>query len=237
MKMKHIIITGGSGGIGGAVAGRFLTKEWHVHLLLRSFKSPAVQEMMLHSNCSVYLSDPENNEQTLSTIQSIKNDGIVPDLVFHAAGTFLWDDGFPGEEKRPPVEVREILFRSNVKTKESIMKAIESVYTESLSAIEQAFIGSHAANFAVGGPERTGTYKEEAYVEMMSIVQTMAHNTLASGMYKHVFLFEPGLVNTDMAQRSFPEERIGFLIDWSTAPTPLQYAEEIFPDDFFTTRQ
>ncbi len=234
--MKHIVITGGSGGIGGAVAKRFIDKGWHVHLLLRSLKSPEVQEMMKHENVTVYESDPENKELTLSTIQSIKNSGIHIDFVFHCAGTFLWDDGYPGI-KRSSFEVREILFRANVKTKQSVVDAIESVYEDSLDSIEQAFIGSHAANFAPNGPERTGKYKEEEYVEMMSIVQKMAHNYMASEKYKNIFLFEPGLVNTLMAQAAFPEERIGFKIDWSTAPTPSEYAEEIFPESFFTARQ
>lgn len=234
--MKNIIITGGSGGIGGAVAHRFLEHGWHIHLLLRSLESDEIQQLMKRPNVSVYKSDPENKEITLSTIQSIKNSGIVPDFVFHSAGTFMWDDGYPGP-KRSSFEVKEILFKANVKTKESVVSAIESVYENSLSAIEQAFIGSHAANFAPDGPERAGKYKEEGYVDVTFIVQKMAHNIESSGKYRSIFLFEPGLVNTKMAQEAFPEERIGFKIDWSTVPTPTQYSEIIFPESFFTARQ
>ncbi len=234
---KQIIITGGSGGIGGAVARWFLDHGWYVHLLLRSFKSPDVQEMMKHENCTVYLSDPENYEQTLATIQNIKNGGNTINYVFHAAGTFLWDDGYPGKEKRPTLEVREILFRANVKTKESVLRAIELIYSSSLLNIEQGFVGSHAANFLPDSPERTGKYKEEEYVEVMSIVQKTAKNTFASGRYKNVSLFEPGLVNTAMAQEAFTDERIGSKVDWSTVPTPAEYAKNIFPESFFTARQ
>lgn len=234
--MKNIIITGGSGDIGGAVAKRFLDYGWHVHLLLRSFESPVIQSIMKLSFVSVYQSDPENEAITLSTIQAIKNDGVIPDFVFHSAGTFLWDDGYP-KQARPFLEVRDILLRANVKTKASPVNAIESVYKDSLSKIEQAFIGSHAANFAPDAPERTGKYKEEAYVEAMSIVQNMVNILADSGKYKNIFLFEPGLVNTKMAQQAFPEERLGFKIDWDTVATPEQYAEAIFPKEFFEARQ
>jgi hypothetical protein len=123
-----------------------------------------------------------------------------------------------------------------MKTKESVLNAIEMVYANFLSSIEQGFVGSHAANFLPDGPERTGKYKEEEYVGVMSIVQRTAKNTLASGRYKGVYLFEPGLVNTAMAREAFPEERIG-KVDWSTVPTPAEYAEYIFPESFFTARQ
>lgn len=233
--MKNMILTGGSGGIGGAVAKLFLDHSWHIHLLLRSFESPFIQDFMKLPNVSVYKSDPENSELTLSTIQSLKNDGIIPDFVFHSAGTFLWDDGFP-KQKRPYLEVRDILLRANVQTKASPVKAIESVYKDSLSNIEQAFVGSHAANFAQDGPERTGKYREEAYVESMAIVQNMAKVLLDSGKYKNIFLFEPGLVNTGLNE-AFTKERVGYEIDWTTVPTAKKYAETIFPESFFKTRQ
>jgi NAD(P)-dependent dehydrogenase (short-subunit alcohol dehydrogenase family) len=233
--MKNIIITGASGGIGGAVTKRFLDYGWHVHLLLRSFESPAIQSLMKLPNVSVYKSDPENDEITATTIQTIKNDGFDIDFVFHSAGTFLWDDGYP-KQPRSFLEVRDILFRANVKTKVSLVNAIESVYRDSLGKIEQGFIGSHAANFAPDGPERTGRYPEEAYVESMSLVQGMAKSLLASGKYKSIFLFEPGLVNTGLNE-AFTEDRVESKIDWDTVATPEQYAEAIFPKEFFEARQ
>lgn len=233
--MKNILITGGSGGIGGAVANRFLEHGWHAHLLLRSFVNPEIQELMKKPNVSAYKSDPENKELTMETIQTIKNDGIVPDFVFHSAGTFLWDDGYP-KEARPLVEVREILFRSNVRTKESVVKAIESLYNESLISIEQGFVGSHAADFTIDGPERTGKFTQEAYVEAMGIVKDMANTLRGSGRYKNIFLYQPGFVDTGL-MGAFPEDRLGFKVLPNMITNPTKYAEEIFPEEFFTTRQ
>lgn len=233
--MKHIVITGGSGGIGGAVAKRFLEHGWHVHLLLRSFDNPEVQEMMKLPNTSVYKSDPGDEVKTVETLRAMKNDGVAIDFVFHAAGTFLWDDGFP-KQKRSFEEVREILLQSNVATKVALVQALEIVYADSLGNITQAFIGSHAAHFAVDGPERNGVYKEEAYVESMQKVEGIAKELLVSKKYKDILLFEPGLVNTGLNE-AFTEERIGFTVDWSTVPTGKEYAETIFPEEFFKTGQ
>lgn len=233
--MKNVIITGASGGIGGAVTKRFIDHGWHVHLLLRSFESPVIQSLMKLPNVSVYKSDPENNEITATTIQTIKNDGFDIDFVFHSAGTFLWDDGYP-KQSRSFLEVKDILFKANVQTKTSVVKAIESAYKDSLRDIEQGFIGSHAANFAPDGPERTGRYPEEAYVGSMSLVQGIAKSLLASGKYKNIFLFEPGLVNTGLNE-AFTEDRVESKIDWDTVTKPEQYAKAIFPKEFFEARQ
>jgi NAD(P)-dependent dehydrogenase (short-subunit alcohol dehydrogenase family) len=232
--MKNIVITGGSGGIGGAVAKTFLKHGWHVHLFLRSFENPEVQQMMKLPNVSVYKSDPGNKTALIEALTAMKNDNVHVDFVFHAAGTFLWDDGFPRQE-RSFEEVKQILFQSNVETKENLVAAIESVYRDSLSTIEQGFVGSHAGKFAPGGPERTGKFTQEGYVEPMALIEGMATMLRDSGRYKNIFLYEPGFINTGLMD-AFTTERLGFAVDWSTVKTPDQYAEEIFPEPFFTAR-
>jgi NAD(P)-dependent dehydrogenase (short-subunit alcohol dehydrogenase family) len=234
--MKHIILTGGSGGIGGAVAKRFLDHGWHTHLLLRSLESPAVQELMKYPNISVYKSDPEDEVSTMRTIQSIKNDRIVPGFVFHCAGIFLWDSGAP-KELRPFAEVRDILYRSNVKTKEPLVNAIDSVYGDSLSEIEQGFVGSHAWRFVRGGPERTGgPQTQEAYVECMQAVQQIYARLATTGRYRGIFLYEPGFTGTGLMD-AFTEELLGFTPDPSTVMSAEERAIEMFPESFFTARQ
>jgi hypothetical protein len=191
---------------------------------------------MKHPNISVYKSDPEDEVVVTQTTQSIKNDGIIPDFVFHAAGTFLWDSGAP-KQLRPFQEVREILFRANVKTKEPLVKAIESVYKDSLSQIEQGFVGSHAWRFAPDGPERTGgPQTQEAYVEWMQAIQRITARLAATGQYKGIFLYEPGFTGTALMD-AFTEELLGFTPDPATVLSVEDQAIQMFPESFFTARQ
>ena len=237
--MKNILITGVSGEIGGATARLFQSRGWGVYLLLRSFEKPDVQQMMQLPNVHVFKVDLESTASIETTLQSLHHEGIRFTVVFHGAGMFLWDDGYPAYALPQPFEtVRDILFRANVQTKNTVVEAFEKVYQDQLKNVIQVFIGSHAANFTADGPERTGKYKEEGYVvHAMLPVQKKAHALHAAGVYKDVLLFEPGLVNSDMARKAFTEERVEYRIDWSTVDTPAQYAQKMFPETFFTTGQ
>lgn len=232
---KTIFITGASGGVGGAIARLFQSNGWNIHVFLRSLGKKETQELMHLSNVFAHESNPENKDEMVSTFQTLLQRGIIPSIVFHSAGTFMWDDGYPGSQI-PLDEVKDILFRSNVQTKISTVEALREVYFDHLLDIEQFFVGSHAANFALDGPERTGKYTEEAYVEAMQKVAQYGKALIEEKQWGDITVLEPGLIDTHMARKAFTLERIGREPDWSHAPSPETYADSIFPRIFFESR-
>jgi NAD(P)-dependent dehydrogenase (short-subunit alcohol dehydrogenase family) len=233
---KSILIIGGSGGIGGAVARLFQKHGWKVYLLLRSVTKLEVKELISLENVYPYECNPQNKEDVEDTFLLFKEQDIHFDLVFHSAGTFLWDDGFPSKTPMSVEEVKKALTEANFVTKQNIVKALRDFYSQELKNIKQYIVSSHAAKFAPGSPYRTGQFKEESYVEVMTKVSELGENLNKEGNWGEVVVLEPGLINTEMAKEAFTEERIG-KVDWSTIQSPEEYADAVFPETFFTAGQ
>lgn len=233
---KTILIIGGSGGIGGAVARLFQRNNWKVVLLLRSVTKLEVRELISLENVYPYECDPQNKEDVEDTFLIFKEQNIHFDILFHSAGTFLWDDGFPSKTPMTIEEVRKALTEANFITKQNVVKALRDFYGQELKNIKQYIVSSHAAKFAPDSPYRNGLFKEESYVEVMSKVSELGENLIKEGIWGEIRVLEPGLINTVMAKEAFTEERIG-KVDWSTIQTPEEYAEMIFPETFFKTGQ
>lgn len=226
---KSILIIGGSGDTGGAVARRFQKFGWQTYLFLRSFEKPETQALMALPHVHAYKVDLEDARAVELQMAMLKRDGAIFDEVFHGAGIFLWDTGYPMFKEPQPIEkIRDIVFKSNVTTKETVTSALDAVY--GVHSIHERFLGSHAEDFTPDGPERNGKYREEEYVAAMKKVGDIARSRPNST------LLRPGFINTLMARNAFTPEYVGYVVDWSTAPTPEEYAETIFPDEFFVTR-
>lgn len=224
MNKKTILITGASGGIGGAVAWKFLRKGWNVIALVRDLKKNETQELMKHPGATVVKCDLESYESIDMHIGMLVRDGVTFDRVFLGAGTFLWDDGFPGGEKTRE-EVAVLLYLANVMTKLTVLAALRTHCDT--SKIDIHIVSSHAARFDKDHAFRNGKYKEEEYVEKMLAVSTLAESLQAERVFASVTLLEPGLINTDMAKNAFTPDRVG-PIDWSTVDTPEVYIEKVF---------
>lgn len=229
---KTIFVTGASGGIGGAVALLFQKNGWNVHVFLRSLDKEETKGLIALPHVFAHKSNPEYKDEMVVAFSELAKKDIIPSIVFHSAGTFLWDDGYPGP-KLPFDEVKDMLFRSNVQTKVSTVEALREVYHAHLLGIQQFFVGSHASSFAPDGPERTGKYTEEAYVEPMQKVAQYGKTLTEEKQWGDITVLEPGLIDTHMARKAFTLERIGREPDWAHAPSPESYADTIFPSIFF----
>lgn len=223
MNKKTILITGATGGIGGAAVRYFLRRGWYVIAPVRSLKKSEAQGLMKLTDIQVFRCDVENKEEVDRLIISLKNDNVHIDRVFLAAGIFLWDDGFPGP-LLPYDEVKAIVRAANLTTKETIINALSATYKESLGAIDFDIIGSHAADFREGHPFRTG---ETIYADTMLDVRIYGISLRDQQVYKSVTMHEPGLIDTLMARAAFIPDRAPD-IDWSKAMTPEAYIESIF---------
>lgn len=220
---KTILITGATGGIGGAAVEYFIHHGWHVIAPVRSLKKPEAQALMARTGVSVFYCDVESPEATSMFINSLRNDGVRIDRVFLAAGMFLWDDGFPGPIL-PYEEVRRIVHAANLTTKENVISALRESYGNACKNIDLDIVSSHAATFVEGHPFRTG---ETIYADTMGAVSEYGIDLRTTGGFKSVAVYEPGLIDTPMARAAFTPDRAPD-VDWSKAKKPDEYIQEIF---------
>lgn len=224
MQHNTVFVSGGTGGIGGAAVHDYVRRGWRVIAPVRDLQKPEAQALTTLPLVDVFRCNVEDSREVSQLIQSLKNDRIILNELFLAAGTFLWDDGFPGPLKTAE-EVETLLLRANLETKTNVIAALDRFYPDEVSDLTIHLMSSHAANFPPDHPFRNGPYREEKYVFSMAKVSGLGHQLRISGRYKEVITYEPGLINTLMAQKAFTVERVG-LIDWDVIPTPEQYIRQ-----------
>lgn len=235
MNKKTILITGASGDLGGAAAHYFLERGWHVIAPVRSLGKPEVQELMKLPDIDVILCDIEKANLVDQFIKSLKNDGVHIDHVFLAAGQFLWDDGYPDKElfarKVSPEEVRDILMRANVTTKETVIKALQYQYAGELHETALTMVASHAGKWPPEHPLRNGPFGQEGYVAPMAKViglgEELRSEPNPDKRFKSVTVLETPLIDGVMSRKAFTPERAPD-VDWSKAKKSKDYMEETF---------
>lgn len=226
MDKNTSLIIGGSGGIGGAFLQHRLEQGWDIVAPLRNFSKPESQAIIALPKVTAVVCNVQDAAAVDALVGQMKREGTMFSEVVLAAGTFLWDDGYPGPQVTAE-EVENILIQANIDTKESVLAALKKHYSkEELLHLEVHIISSHAANFPPDHPFRNGPYKEEKYVSVMGRVSGIGHQLRHEGAFKKVHIYEPGLVDTDMARTAFIPERAGS-IDWGTVPTPAEYVKSI----------
>lgn len=228
---KTIIVFGATGGIGGAVARFFSKKGWLLLLPVRNITKPEAQKLSLLPNARIVVCNAEDKDSVLRCMQQLKDQGLYPDIVFQATGTFLWDDGFPGPIiTGTPAQQQEqtaaVLRKANLDTKINVVEALEKVFD--ISRIGLYLVGSHAGRFAPDHAFRNGPFKQEAYCEVMGEVLDLGEK-LSNQMnpYRYVYTLQTGLVDTPLTRKAFPPERAGD-IDWDSVQKPDEYIETVF---------
>ena len=147
-EQKYAVVTGGSEGVGFAVAQMLAGHGMHVILLARDKEKLAAAHTALGGgeNISVFSVDVSNE----GAIAEVKNYISVVtgqiDVLVNAAGTFRWD----------PSDIN--LMTLNADSKEFILHAFHDLIIPGSFVIN---ISSQAALFAPEDPRRTG---EEEYV-------------------------------------------------------------------------
>ena len=189
MNKKTIWITGGSTGIGKALAIKFASKGWNVAISARRIE--LLNEISnSYENISGFPLDVTNKEKCKEVFKEIKNKFGDIDICFFSTGT--WD---PKKEKEIDVEQIENVFKVNFFGTVNSIKAVEQYFRDKKKGI--ITIVSSIAGYR-GLPNSTGYGPSKS-----------ALNNLAESLYfdfkrynVRVCLVSPGFIQTPMTDKN-----------------------------------
>ena len=189
MSKKTIWITGGSTGIGKALAIKFASKGWNVAISAR--RAELLDELSnSYENISSFPLDVTNKEKCKEVFNEIKNKFEDINICFFSTGT--WD---PKKEKEIDVEQMEDVFKVNFFGTVNSIKAVEQYFRDKKSGI--ITIVSSIAGYR-GLPNSTGYGPSKS-----------ALNNLAESLYfdfkrynVRVCLVSPGFIQTPMTDKN-----------------------------------
>ena len=207
MSKKTIWITGGSTGIGKALAIKFASKGWNVAISAR--RAELLDELSdSYENISGFPLDVTNKEKCKEVFNEIKNKFEDIDICFFSTGT--WD---PKKEKEIDVERMEDVFKVNFFGTVNSIKAVEQYFRDKKKGI--ITIVSSIAGYR-GLPNSTGYGPSKS-----------ALNNLAESLYfdfkrynVRVCLVSPGFIKTPMTDKN--DFKMPFL------KTPEYAADQIY---------
>ena len=189
MDKKTIWITGGSTGIGKALAIKFANKGWNVAI---SARRDALLKEISYNNENIYAFplDVTDKSKCKDVFEEIKNKFQNIDICFFSTGT--WD---PKKEKNIDVEQIENVFKINFFGTLNSIKAVEEYFKSKKRGI--ITIVSSIAGYR-GLPNSTGYGPSKS-----------ALNNLAESLYfdfkksnVRVCLVSPGFVKTPMTDKN-----------------------------------
>ena len=207
MSKKTIWITGGSTGIGKALAIKFAAMGWNVAISAR--RAELLNELSnSYENISGFPLDVTDKEKCKEVFNEIKNKFENIDICFFSTGT--WD---PKKEKEIDVEQMEDVFKVNFFGTVNCIKAVEQYFRDKKKGI--ITIVSSIAGYR-GLPNSTGYGPSKS-----------ALNNLAESLYfdfkrynVRVCLVSPGFIKTPMTDKN--DFKMPFL------KTPEYAADQIF---------
>ena len=207
MTKKTIWITGGSTGIGKALAIKFASKGWNVAVSARRLE--LLNELSnIYENISVFPLDVTDKFKCKEVFNEIKNKFENIDICFFSTGT--WN---PKKEKDIDVEQIEDVFKVNFFGTVNTIKAVEQFFKDKKSGI--ITIVSSIAGYR-GLPNSTGYGPSKS-----------ALNNLAESLYfdfkrsnVRICLVSPGFIKTPMTDKN--NFKMPFL------KTPEYAAEKIY---------
>ncbi len=207
MTEKTIWITGGSTGIGKALAIKFASKGWNVAVSAR--RTELLDELSSsYENITGFPLDVTDKEKCKEVFNEIKNKYKKIDICFFSTGT--WD---PKKEKEIDVKQMEDVFKINFFGTVNSIKAVEEYFRERKNGI--ITIVSSIAGYR-GLPNSTGYGPSKS-----------ALNNLAESLYfdfkrynVRVCLVSPGFIKTPMTDKN--DFKMPFL------KTPEFAAEKIY---------
>ena len=189
MSKKTIWITGGSTGIGRALAIKFANKDWNVAVSAR--REELLSELSnSHENISAFPLDVTDKSKCKEVFNEVKTKFENIDICFFSTGT--WN---PKKEKEIDVEQMEEVFKINFFGTVNSIKAVEQYFRERKNGI--ITIVSSIAGYR-GLPNSTGYGPSKS-----------ALNNLAESLYfdfkrfnVRVCLVSPGFIKTPMTDKN-----------------------------------
>ncbi len=208
---KTGIITGASGGIGGAFAKYFLEKNYKIYAPVRDTLRVS-KNIAGHQLLRSFKADITSKKAMCEALKKTKS---IPTVVVLSAGTFAWDTEFPNQAKA----IKQ-LTAINTTSKKTFVTALVKTYGKKLDETTLIMMGSHARTFLKSDPRRKN---EEGYVQSMLGLYYFGKELRKKKIFKEVIVFEPGLIDTPLARKKFTKETIGETPNWKEVPTPRQY--------------
>ena len=189
MSKKTIWITGGSTGIGKALAIKFASKNWNVAVSARRVE--LLNDLSnSYENISCFPLDVSDKEKCKEVFTEIKNKFENIDICFFSTGT--WD---PKKEKDIDLEQMQNVFQINFFGTVNCIKAVEQYFRDKRNGI--ITIVSSIAGYR-GLPNSTGYGPSKS-----------ALNNLAESLYfdfkrynVRVCLVSPGFIKTPMTDKN-----------------------------------
>ena len=189
MTKKTIWITGGSTGIGKALAIKFASKGWDVAVSARRIE--LLNELSnSYENISVFPLDVTDKQKCKEVFNEIKNKYEDIDICFFSTGT--WD---PKKEKNIDIERMEDVFKVNFFGTVNTIKAVEQYFRDKKRGI--ITIVSSIAGYR-GLPNSTGYGPSKS-----------ALNNLAESLFfdfkrfnVRICLVSPGFIKTPMTDKN-----------------------------------
>ena len=207
MNKKTIWITGGSTGIGKALAIKFASKGWNVAVSAR--REELLNELSnSNENVSGFPLDVTDKEKCKEVFNEIKNKYENVDICFFSTGT--WD---PKKEKDIDVEQIENVFKVNFFGTVNSIKAVEKYFKDKKNGV--ITIVSSIAGYR-GLPNSTG------YGPSKSALNNLAES-LCFDFKRYnvrVCLVSPGFIKTPMTDKN--DFKMPFL------KTPEYAADQIY---------
>ena len=189
MSKKTIWITGGSTGIGKALAIKFAAMGWNVAISAR--RTELLNELSnSYENISSFPLDVTNKEKCKEVFNEIKNKFENIDICFFSTGT--WD---PKKEKEIDVEQMENVFKVNFFGTVNCIKAVEQYFRDKKKGI--ITIVSSIAGYR-GLPNSTGYGPSKSALN--NLAESLFFDFKRYGV--RVSLISPGFIKTPMTDKN-----------------------------------
>lgn len=215
-KTKFALITGGSEGVGFAIAEMFVRHGWQVGLVARRLEKLEAARAELQKNNPAAVVEIFSGDVTdTASIEALKTavQKITPqlDALVNSAGTFRWDNELGGLD----------LMALNATSKKTMLEVFENVLASEALVVN---VSSIAALFKTGDPR---LINEEFYVKSMQAVDELSAEFQTAHPDLRVYVAHPPLMKGNIAEQQF-RGRPGFEdIDFANLPGPEIVAQEI----------
>ena len=207
MSKKTIWITGGSTGIGKALAIKFASKGWNVAVSAR--RTELLNELSnIYENISAFPLDVTDKKKCTEVFDEIKNKFENIDICFFSTGT--WN---PKKEKDIDIEQIEEVFRVNFFGTLNSIKAVEQYFKDKKSGI--ITIVSSIAGYR-GLPNSTGYGPSKSALN--NLTESLYFDFKRSNV--RICLVSPGFIKTPMTDKN--DFKMPFL------KTPEYAADQIY---------
>lgn len=210
MEQKFALVTGGSEGVGFAVAEMLVRHGFHTFLVARNIeKLEAARESLGAENVTLFSCDVTNEQSIAELYANVFGVTNRVDVLVNSAGTFKWDGS--GVD----------LMLLNAKSKEMVARAFVKILSGGALVVN---VSSQAALFSEDDVRREG---EHEYVASMQRVDAITEEFAAEHPEFRVYAVHPPLMKGKIAEEQF-RGRAGFEgLDFDSLSGPEIVAEEL----------